>query len=91
MPLYDFECPACGHHFEDIAKLDDKDTVTCPLCTEGWVAKGNHRIGATKTFTTIIATTPHSKKYKAGYVHSHGDRPKTEGKIQVGYTGTSKR
>lgn len=87
MPMYDFECPACGHRFEDIAKLEDR--VRCPSCAESISVSDNHLMPATKTFTTIVATTRTSKKYKAGYVHSHGDKPAT--KIQVGASGKPQR
>jgi putative FmdB family regulatory protein len=31
MPLYDFECGACGHVVERIAPMD-QDTAVCPKC-----------------------------------------------------------
>jgi putative FmdB family regulatory protein len=30
MPMYDFECKACGHAFETIARVDEKPP--CPSC-----------------------------------------------------------
>jgi len=30
MPMYDFECKACGHTFETVARLDE--TPECPSC-----------------------------------------------------------
>lgn len=32
MPLYGFECGACGHSFERLQKLSDADPSTCPAC-----------------------------------------------------------
>ena len=32
MPLYDYECPSCKHKFEDIAKIKDRNNITCPIC-----------------------------------------------------------
>lgn len=32
MPLYGFECGACGHSFERLQKLSDADPTTCPSC-----------------------------------------------------------
>ncbi|MBE5317258.1 MAG: zinc ribbon domain-containing protein [Xanthomonadales bacterium] len=32
MPLYGFECGACGHSFERLQKLADADPTTCPAC-----------------------------------------------------------
>lgn len=31
MPLYDFECKACQHTFEELA-FDEDDVITCPKC-----------------------------------------------------------
>ena len=25
MPIYEFECPSCGHHFDHLQKLSDAD------------------------------------------------------------------
>lgn len=30
MPIYEFFCPACGHHFEKLVKLNE--TPACPSC-----------------------------------------------------------
>ena len=30
MPIYEFLCPACGHHFEKLVKLNE--TPACPSC-----------------------------------------------------------
>jgi putative FmdB family regulatory protein len=30
MPIYDFECRACGHRFEELVKLGE--TPSCPSC-----------------------------------------------------------
>lgn len=32
MPIYEFECPACGHRFERLQKLSDADPSECPEC-----------------------------------------------------------
>jgi len=84
MPIYDFICPKCTKTFERILPSNCL-TAECE-CGDSAV----RQMPAPKIFTTIIPTTMTSKKNKAGYQHSHGDRPKTPGKIQVGYTGPSK-
>ena len=30
MPIYEFLCPACGHHFEQLVKLNE--IPACPSC-----------------------------------------------------------
>ena len=32
MPLYEYECDACGHRFEVIQKSADSPSGTCPKC-----------------------------------------------------------
>jgi putative FmdB family regulatory protein len=32
MPLYEYECGACGHRFEKIQKFSDPLEDTCPTC-----------------------------------------------------------
>jgi putative FmdB family regulatory protein len=32
MPLYEYECDACGHRFEKIQKFSDPLEQTCPKC-----------------------------------------------------------
>jgi putative FmdB family regulatory protein len=38
MPLYEYECDACGHRFEKIQKFSDAPVEQCPVC-EGAVRK----------------------------------------------------
>jgi putative FmdB family regulatory protein len=39
MPLYEYECTACGHRFERIRKFSDPPVETCPNCGEAKVQK----------------------------------------------------
>jgi putative FmdB family regulatory protein len=32
MPLYEYECEACGHRFEKIQKFSDPPLESCPVC-----------------------------------------------------------
>ena len=33
MPLYEFECEACGHTFEDLVRnIDEEAQISCPVC-----------------------------------------------------------
>ncbi len=32
MPIYAFQCSACGHSFDRLQKLSDADPTTCPEC-----------------------------------------------------------
>jgi len=32
MPTYEYECGACGHHFEEFQQMSDKPLKVCPAC-----------------------------------------------------------
>ena len=32
MPTYEYECKACGHHFEEFQSIMDKPKRKCPEC-----------------------------------------------------------
>ena len=39
MPIYAFECAACGHAFDRLQKLSDADPTQCPACGEPQVRR----------------------------------------------------
>jgi putative FmdB family regulatory protein len=39
MPLYEYECSACGHRFERIQKFSDPPVEECPNCGKNNVQK----------------------------------------------------
>jgi putative FmdB family regulatory protein len=39
MPMYEYECTACGHRFERIQKFSDPPIDECPHCVEHKVQK----------------------------------------------------
>ena len=39
MPVYEYECTACGHQFEEFQKITDKPIRTCPACKKRKVRK----------------------------------------------------
>lgn len=39
MPLYEYECDACGKRFEKIQKFSDDPLTVCELCGKGPVHK----------------------------------------------------
>lgn len=38
MPIYEYDCDACGHRFERLVKSTDEE-IACPECGSGDVAK----------------------------------------------------
>lgn len=39
MPLYEYECSACGERFEQIRKFSDPPVETCTVCGKGPVQR----------------------------------------------------
>ena len=39
MPIYEFECAACGHRFERLQKIADADPTECPQCAKAQVSR----------------------------------------------------
>ncbi len=39
MPIYEYQCPDCGHPFEVLQKFTDDPVTTCPKCNQGNVKK----------------------------------------------------
>jgi putative FmdB family regulatory protein len=39
MPIYAFECAACGHSFDRLQKMSDADPTDCPQCAQPQVRR----------------------------------------------------
>lgn len=39
MPIYEYECKACGHQFEAMQKMSDAPLTDCPECGKPQLAK----------------------------------------------------
>ena len=39
MPIYEYECQACGHVLDALQKVSDEPLVHCPSCGEGTLKK----------------------------------------------------
>lgn len=39
MPIYEYQCAACGHAFETIQKMSDDPLVECPACARAQLQK----------------------------------------------------
>lgn len=39
MPIYEYECKACGHRMEAIQKISDDPLTDCPECSQGELKK----------------------------------------------------
>lgn len=39
MPIYEYQCSGCNHHFDMIQKMNDLPLTTCPQCAEDKVIR----------------------------------------------------
>lgn len=39
MPIYEYECDACGHRFETLQRMSDDPLKECPKCNESSLRK----------------------------------------------------
>lgn len=73
LKTFEFECAACGYEFEDIVEGVDGKPDFCAEC--GAMDGFKKLISVANIPTKIVVDYPGSKRFKAGYVHTHGDRP----------------
>ena len=82
MPTYDYRCPENHFHEHRCSVSARPATHPCPECGE----EASPAITIAPPIPQVIVLDyPGSKRFKAGYMHSHGDRKGT--KIQVGAGG----
>jgi putative FmdB family regulatory protein len=76
MPIYEFQCKACGHRFERLQKLSDADPDTCPVCGEVQVGRmlsaPSFRLAGSGWYETDFKKEGDKKRNLAG-----DDAPKT--------------
>jgi putative FmdB family regulatory protein len=70
MPLYEYQCDACGHRFERIQKFSDPPVEKCPQCG-GTVRK-------------LISSPAIQFKGSGWYVTDYARKPETGGKPDSG-------
>jgi putative FmdB family regulatory protein len=87
VPVYDYACPKGCEDYEVRCSIADRALPhPCPLCGE----HGKQVILTVPAMPKVIVVDyPGSKKHKAGFVHSHGDKSAT--KTQVGFGGAVNR
>jgi putative FmdB family regulatory protein len=88
MPLYEYECGACGHRFEKIQKFSDTLESVCPRC--GGVVRKLMSSPAIQFKGSGFYITDYVKKDQGGESKSDGKAPeasKSEGAGGAGQAG----
>ncbi len=86
MPLYEFQCPKCGHRFERIQKFSDPDPKKCPECGASKIERLLHA-PAVQFKGSGWYVTDYARKSSAPHAEHKGeskteDKPKTEAKTE---------
>jgi len=66
MPIYEYQCDACQHHFERIQKFSDKPITLCPEChkdgVKKWVSAPSFNLKGTGWYETDFKSKPKSSE-----------------------------
>ena len=100
MPLYGFECGACGHSFERLQKLADADPTTCPACgaeqVRRQISAPSFRLAGGGWYETDFKKDSDKKRNLAGDSSGSGispaateSKPAASGDSKPASTGTS--
>jgi len=77
MPIYEYQCAACGHKEEVLQKLSDPPLVTCPSCHEDAMTKLVSAAGFRLSGTGWYETDFKSDK-KKNLSKNDADKPKSD-------------
>lgn len=83
MPIYEYQCKACGHTLETIQKLSDEPLKDCPACGTPQLSKlvsaAGFRLKGGGWYETDFKTDKDKKKnLVGGATETKTDAPKTE-------------
>jgi hypothetical protein len=85
---FDFLCEKCEAVFEDLVEGHKGEPDMCAECGS---LEGFKKLPSIMNRpTTIVPSYPGSKRFKAGYVHTHADRPAEKAGHQISMAGTRK-
>jgi putative FmdB family regulatory protein len=83
---FNFECDKCKHEFDDLVEGIEGQPDLCPEC--GFLKSFTKLASFPNVPTKIILDYPGSKRFKAGYQHTHADRPAEKKASQVSMHGS---
>lgn len=82
MPIYEFDCTACGHGFERLQKMSDADPSACPACGQSTVKRRlsapSFRLAGAGWYETDFKSDKDRKRNLAGKEEG-GDKPASGG------------
>ena len=70
MPIYEYQCTACGHRFDQLQKMSDAPLTTCVQCNQETLTKlvsaPSFRLSGNGWYETDFKTDKDKKKNLAG-------------------------
>jgi putative FmdB family regulatory protein len=82
MPIYEYQCKACGHNLEALQGMNDEPLLECPECHKHTLAKlvsaSSFQLKGTGWYATDFKTkTPPAAKTDSDPAASKTETPKT--------------
>ena len=81
MPIYGFECAACGHSFDRLQKMSDPDPEACPDCGKKTIKRQltapSFRLSGSGWYETDFKKGGDKQRNLAGEGGKTGDADKT--------------
>lgn len=82
MPIYAFECAACGHDFDRLQKLSDADPTDCPECGKPQLKRQltapQFRLSGTGWYETDFKKDGEKKRNLAGDAGKDATKPEAK-------------
>lgn len=92
MPLYEYQCKACGHVFEKIKSFSDPEEKECPVCkgeVERLLSAPAVQFKGSGWYVTDYAGKGGSKKAASASGDSNGSKPAEKAASPASETSSS--
>ena len=87
MPIYAFECEACGHQFDRLQKMSDPDPTACPECAAPRIKRQltapSFRLSGSGWYETDFKKDGDKKRNLSEKGSEQADTPKSEAKTEA--------
>lgn len=93
MPLYEYQCEACGRRFERIQKFSDPPVETCPTCggkVHKLVSSPAFQFKGTGWYVTDYSRKDKGDKHQSEKAQGEKDKSKSEGETTTGASSSDK-
>ncbi|MDR3477918.1 MAG: zinc ribbon domain-containing protein [Gammaproteobacteria bacterium] len=80
MPIYEYQCTACGHMFDTLQKISDEPLTDCPACEKATLQKQvsatSFQLKGTGWYATDFRNKPTETKKESAVSAVPGDSKK---------------